>query len=242
MRGMLIWKMPERGGGVIRLRERSVLHTRFLCAEVARGPRTPAAVVRRRVAAAARRLGKAGVREVVLPEGFAYGEQLKKGGVEPVFTGLIRRAIAADWVRWSLAERGRPAAGGRVAVSAAALTPEVARTVTELALRHRYVLVDLPYGGEALAAQLRKEYGVSLLLSPTQEQLAEVDAAAVFDPGRLEPGPGRLSLYDETAALPPLSLPPALEEKLPAGASRGQLFSVLREAGALRPGQLSVGL
>ena len=242
MRGMLIWKMPERGGGAVRLRERSVLHVRFLCAEVARGPRTPEAVVRRRVASAARRLGKAGVREIVLPEGFASGEQLKKGGVEMVSTAPLRRAIAADWVRWSLAERGRPTAGGRVAVSAAALTPEVARTVTELALRHRYVLVDLPYGGEALAAQLRKEYGVSLLLSPTPEQLAQAEAAAVFDPGRLEMGPGRLALYDETAALPPLSLPPALEEKLPAGVDRGALFSVLREAGALRPGQLSVGL
>lgn len=242
MRGMLIWKMPERGGGAVRLRERSVLHVRFLCAEVARGPRTPEAVARRRVASAARRLGRAGVREIVLPEGFAYGEQLNKSGLERVSTVPLRRAIAADWVRWSLAERGRPAAGGRVAVSAAALTPEVARTVTELALRHRYVLVDLPYGGEALAAQLRKEYGVSLLLAPTPEQLAQAEAAAVFDPGRLEMGPGRLALYDETAALPPLSLPPALEEKLPAGVDRGALFSALREAGALRPGQLSVGL
>ena len=167
-----------------------MLHVRFLCAEVARGPRTPEAVVRRRVASAARRLGKAGVREIVLPEGFAYGEQLKKGGVEMVSTAPLRRAIAADWVRWSLAERGRPTAGGRVAVSAAALTPEVARTVTELALRHRYVLVDLPYGGEALAAQLRKEYGVSLLLSPTPEQLAQAEAAAVFRSRAAGDGPG----------------------------------------------------
>ena len=55
-------------------------------------------------------------------------------------------------------------------------------------------------------------------------------------------GPGRLALYDETAALPPLSLPPALEEKLPAGVDRGALFSVLREAGALRPDSSPVGL
>ena len=41
--------------------------------------------------------------------------------------------------------------------------------------------------------------------------------------------------------LPPLVLPPAMEERLPAGCDRPQLLSALREAGALRPGQISLG-
>ena len=42
-------------------------------------------------------------------------------------------------------------------------------------------------------------------------------------------------------SLPPLLLPPALEEKLPKGCDRGQLLAALREQGTLRPGQIAVG-
>ena len=241
MVGMLLWRAPERGGRSVIIRERNVLHTRFLCAEVARGPRTPEAVVRRRTAAALRRLRKRGITQAVLPEGFSWGDLLDKGGVRPVSTLPLRRAAAADWVRWSLRQREIPAAGARVAVCAASLTGDVVRAVTELTLRHRYVLLDLPYGGEELARQLRREYGVSLLLSPGREQLEAADAMVCFDPRPDNRGPGRIPLWDEAEPLPPLGLPPALEEQLPAGARRDQLLTVLREAGSLRPGQLSVG-
>ena len=242
MVGMLLWRAPERGKRSVFIRERSVLHTRFLCAEVARGPRTPEAVARRRTAAALRRLRKRGVAQAVLPEDFPWREVLDRSGLRPVSTLPLRRAIAADCVRWSLRQRELPAAGARVAVWAAALTGDVVRAVTELALRHRYVLLALPYGGEELARQLRREYGVSLLLVSGREQLEAADAVVCFDPPPEGAGPGWLSLWDEAAPLPPLSLPPALEEQLPAGVRRDQLLAALREAGSLRPGQLSVGI
>lgn len=242
MVGMLLWKSPGKRERAVQLRERSVLHTRFLCAEILRGPRTPEAVVRRRVAAGLRRLRRQGVGQIVLPADFSDRELLAKTGMRPFSTLPLRRAIAADWVRWSLAERGLTPAGARVGVCAGALTGDVVRTVTELVLRHRYVLLDLPYGGEELGRQLRREYGVSLLLTASREQLEGADALVLFDPGTDCAGPGRLRLYDEEAPLPPLSLPPALEEKLPAGVNRGQLLAALREAGSLRPGQLSVGV
>lgn len=61
------------------------------------------------------------------------------------------------------------------------LTGELVRTVTELSLRNRYVLLDLPYGGEELCRQLRREYGVTLLLSPAKEQLEGADVLLLFD-------------------------------------------------------------
>ena len=129
-----------------------------------------------------------------------------------------------------------------MAVCAAQLTGEVVRTVTELCLRHRYVLLDLPYGGEELCRQLRREYGVSLLLGPSKEQLEGAEALVLFDPRTdlVRKDPAVLTLYDETQALPPISLPPAAEEALPQGADRGQLLAALREAGVLRPGQVTV--
>lgn len=60
------------------------------------------------------------------------------------------------------------------------LSGELVRTVTELALGNRYVLLDVPYGGDTLANQLRREYGVSLLLSPTRQQMEEADVLVLF--------------------------------------------------------------
>ena len=69
MIGILLWKEPQ--GGIrqrqMTLAEREILHMRFLCAEIVRGPRTVDAALRRRTAAAAKRMRKMGVTRVVLP-------------------------------------------------------------------------------------------------------------------------------------------------------------------------------
>ena len=229
MIGMMTWTPPA--GGVrqksVVLETRALLHLRVAWASVARGPRTPEALVRRRVLTAAKRLRKAGVTRLVVPEAFAYGEQLEKVGVAPVSTLPLRRALAADLAR----------------VAGDQLSGELVRTVTELALGNRYVLLDVPYGGDTLANQLRREYGVSLLLSPTRQQMEEADVLVLFaartDLRRRDPAV--LRLYDEAAPLPPLLLPPVLEGQMPPGLCRPQLLAVLVESGVLRPGQITVG-
>ena len=243
MMGMLLWKSPEAGKREKRmaLTERSVLHMRFACVEVVRGPKTPSAVLRRRVASAAKKLPRAGVTRAVLPTDFPFSAELEKYGVRPVSTLPLRRALAAETVGWRL-ERLGLTAGARVAVVGEQLTGELVRTVTELCLRCRYVLLDLPYGGEDLCRQLRKEYGVSLLLSPAKEQVESAEALVLFDarPDLACRNPVVLPLYDESAPLPALALPPVLEEALPEGADRGQLLAALQEAGVLKRGQISL--
>ena len=67
------------------------------------------------------------------------------------------------------------------------------------------------------------------------------DIQIAFDPAEYR-GESYLPLYDETFPMPRLVLPSELESRLPEGADRGQLLSVLWEMGALRPGQVSVQL
>lgn len=152
--------------------------------------------------------------------------------------------------RWRRIWHGRswqggtsPAGSARLAVAGDQLSGELVRTVTELALGNRYVLLDVPYGGDTLANQLRREYGVSLLLSPTRQQMEEADVLVLFaartDLRRRDPAV--LRLYDEAAPLPPLLLPPVLEGQMPPGLCRPQLLAVLVESGVLRPGQITVG-
>ena len=231
MIGMMTWTPPA--GGVrqksVVLETRALLHLRVAWASVARGPRTPEALVRRRVLTAAKRL--------------AYGEQLEKVGVAPVSTLPLRRALAADLARAVMAGRNLSGGSARLAVAGDQLSGELVRTVTELALGNRYVLLDVPYGGDTLANQLRREYGVSLLLSPTRQQMEEADVLVLFaartDLRRRDPAV--LRLYDEAAPLPPLLLPPVLEGQMPPGLCRPQLLAVLVESGVLRPGQITVG-
>ena len=52
--------------------------------------------------------------------------------------------------------------------------------------------------------------------------------------------PVLLRLYDDTAPLPRLTLPPESEAELPEGLDRGRLLAALREAGAIRREQISV--
>ena len=228
MIGMMTWTPPA--GGVrqksVVLETRALLHLRVAWASVARGPRTPEALVRRRVLTAAKRL-----------------EQLEKVGVAPVSTLPLRRALAADLARAVMAGRNLSGGSARLAVAGDQLSGELVRTVTELVLGNRYVLLDVPYGGDTLANQLRREYGVSLLLSPTRQQMEEADVLVLFaartDLRRRDPAV--LRLYDEAAPLPPLLLPPVLEGQMPPGLCRPQLLAVLVESGVLRPGQITVG-
>lgn len=54
--------------------------------------------------------------------------------------------------------------------------------------------------------------------------------------------PAVLPLYEGgDMELAPLVLPPALEERLIPGLDRPQLLSALQEAGAIRPGQITLG-
>ena len=119
MIGMMTWTPPA--GGVrqksVVLETRALLHLRVAWASVARGPRTPEALVRRRVLTAAKRLRKAGVTRLVVPEAFAYGEQLEKVGVAPVSTLPLRRALAADLARAVMA--GRNLSGGSAQIGRA---------------------------------------------------------------------------------------------------------------------------
>ncbi len=242
MLGMMMWSPGRRGKRSVIVGERCVLHARFACAEIRRTETTPEAVVRRRVRSAARRLQKMGVTEVVLPAQFPESSLPEDMGLRPVSTLALRRMVVSDWVRAALESRGISGTCVRIAVAAETLNGELVRTVTELSLRYRYVLLDLEHGGEELTRHLRREYGVSVLLSPSAEQVEAAEAAVLFAPreGWSGGNPVFLKIWDERSPLPTLVLPPTMEEQLPEGVDRSGLLAALGRAGVLRPGQLHV--
>lgn len=245
MIGLLEWRDPREGTAPKRaaLRERDILHMHVICAEIVCGPKTPESVLKRRIQKAAKRLRKLGIVHVIMPEDFTQTALLGKCGLRPLSTLSLRRSLASEVVRAQSAALGCSPSSVKIAVSGEQMTGELVRTVTELSLGNRYVLLDVPYGGEELCRQLRREYGVSLLLNPSKEQLDGAEILVLFGPREdlKKQNAAVLMLYEGgDPTLPPLVLPPALEEKLPIGANREQLLTALLEAGALRPGQIAV--
>ena len=235
MIGFVAWteeKAPRRAG------DAAILRMRFLEVRLLRRKSTPAAVLRRRAAAAAKRLQKLGVTHAVFPEAFPYEAVFEKYGVFPVEVTRLYRSIAGEWLRAEFAAREISGAS-KLAVCADRLTGELVRMVTELCLRYRYVLLDVGEGGEELARQLRREFGVSLLLRPDAGQLESAEALLLF-----APRPGlrcavTLPLYDGAPAPQNVTRSlPSLEERTPPGCRRDQLFAALCAAGALRPEQI----
>ena len=245
MIGLLIWKSPEKGKRQKRITSEvcSVLQMRMLRVEILRGEKTPEAVLRRRVTASARAFRRVGVTEIVPPAEFAYLPQLEKEGVRAVSWLPLARALAGRLVRREVERLEMPPASVRVAVCGEALTGELVRTVRELALLYRYVLLEVPAGGEELGRQLRREYGVSLLVNPGQAQLEAVNVTVLFSPR--EGSAGRqgtvLPLYEGAdLRLPALRLPPVLEEQLPPQVERTALLAALHRCGAIRAEQLQL--
>ena len=240
MMGLIVWQQPGAGKRLrtVTAQETAILRVPFLQVEVVRGPRTRPGTLERRMIRAAQKLRQAGVRYTVLPADYPPSQWPQRHGVGVVSTLSLRRSLAVELVRRITAERGLPPGSVRIAVTAGQMTGELVKTVTELTLGYRYVMLDVPYGGEELCRRLRREYGVSLLLE-------EAQVLVPFDRRTDLTGNNEavVALYEGAeSAFPPLTVPPSVETQLPAGADRLQLLAALRGAGALAPGQISLSV
>ena len=246
MIGYVNWtsRMEKRLRKQPALREIVVLNMRMLQLQLPRGGRTPEALARRRCRAGARALQRLGVTRAVFEEDFPYLDEFARRGILPVDPLPLLRSLAAPWTQAVMAEKGLSPHRAVIAVAGDRLSGELTRAVTELCLRNRYVQLSVPYGGENLCRELRREYGVSLVLTERKEQLETADVLVLFQPredlARCNKVVLDLSGRSAGEPVPTLRLPDELEARLPRGCSRVQLFAALTSAGALRPGQIEI--
>ena len=202
----------------------------------ARRPNSPFAL--RRAAKGAAQLREAGVRHAVFPVDFPYTALFIHQGITPVDTLPLRRALAGPLTRRRMEELGLSPTQAVVAVSSDRMSREVSDTTRALALSFRYVLLSVQSGGAEFARSLRREYGISLLLDPSPDQLDRADALLLFSPREDlaqehrvlcalypggEAGQGRL----------PLCLPAGLAERLEPNCGQEQLSAALYALGAV---------
>lgn len=189
---------------------------------------------------AAKAMQRRGIRQAVFPVGFPYIESFLKRGIRPVDTVGLHRQLAAEAVRCAMEELDLAAGSAVVAVVGDRLTGDLQRTVTELCLRNRYVLLAVPYGTEAMCRQLQREYGVSLLQRPTMDQVERADIVLLFDPreGLTLRNRCVLPLYEEGREHWTLGLPEQM--RLPEGCDVEQIAAALVQGGVLRANQIEI--
>ena len=199
-------------------------------------PHGPIALYRARQGAAL--LSAAGVRSAVFPVDFPYTSLFIRQGILPIDTLPLRRALAAPLTRRRLEDGGYTPAQAVIGVSGSRAIKEVTECAKSLALSYRYVLLSAKGDMEAFSRNLRREYGISLLLDPSADQLDRADALVLFSPRNDlaldnpilytiypggETGRGRL----------PLCLPHALAMQAETNCDQEQLAAALYAMGTL---------
>ena len=219
------------------LGERRLAGGRFMGLTMGASIRPRGPLARARAGRAARRLWEAGVRCAVFPVDFPYTALFLRQGIAPVETVPLRRALAAPLTRRRLEGLSRRPTEAVVGLCGDRMSRELWDGARALALRYRYVLLDAP-GGEELARELRREYGISLLLRPSPDQLERADALLLFSPRKDLTGenPVFYTLYpggEGGRGRLPLVLPSALADQTEPNCDREQLAAALYAQGAV---------
>ena len=159
------------------------------------------------------------VTRVLTPPDFPLWPRLREQGLRPVDTQALRCALAPAWVRAALAAGGIQPQNAVLLLTGARESPDMERVARQLCPVVRNLVIDVP-GGGAIAARLRREYGLPIL--PARS--ARANLTLCFDSGPVLTG-ARYTLAG--AVLPPDC------EALP-------LLSALWECGRIKTEQITL--
>lgn len=191
----------------------------------------------RRAARAAKRMLEQGVRRAVFPMDFPHTAIFLHHGIIPVDPLPLRTALSSLYVRRRLDGLGLSGTQAVVAVAGDSMNREMAQTVHELALAYRYVLLSVRSGGEEFAQKMRRQYGVSLLLAPSADQLERADALVLFAPrnelSRANPVLCTLHPGGDLRGCVPLRLDGKLLASIEPNCPQDQLAAALHSMGVL---------
>ncbi len=223
-------RRPELG-------ERQFSGGNFITLRMALEARPNGPLARFRARQGARMLREAGARSAVFPVDFPYTALFIRQGILPIDTLPLRRALAAPLTRRRLESGGFQPTRAVVAISGERAVREVTECAKALALSYRYVLLSAR-GAESFARDLRREYGISLLLEPSPDQLDRADALVLFSPRtdlKLD-NPILYALYPGGEAgrgRLPLCLPAEVAAQMESNCDQEQLTAALYAMGAL---------
>ena len=188
---------------------------------------------KRRMARAGRTLRRFGVLRTLLPRDFGRWEWLEREGFCPVDPSPFLRANAGNLAKAGLERRGVAPERATVSLSGLRADGGMFRAAAQLCPKVRRLVIDVPRGGEELAEQLRREFGIPVL--PPGER---ADLELRFQREGQGNSPAALELFGRTPSLGGLHLScPMLKEE---DQEALDLLTVLWERGKLDPAQVKI--
>lgn len=181
----------------------------------------------RSVRKSAREFLRAGVRHVLVPPGFSYWPQLRSCGIEPVDIVPFLQATAVPLALAALAHAGVPTGRATVVLAGRWASPPLCAAALGLCPVVRRIVVSAPSGGDRLARQLQREYGLPIL-----ERCAEAHLVLLFSETGTPVEAPVLRLCAPVPDLLGLSLRPENAD-LPADCEALPLMAALWETGRL---------
>lgn len=249
MFGLVLVQQDRKGQKkAVQCELRRICGVRFLAAVVEGSKRK--FIEKQRMARAAKRMMRAGIRVAAFPENFAYMDVFEKYHIQAATDTCLRCATAAKAARWVLQERGLAPGECSIALLGDHMSVQMGRALTELAIHVRYTMLNAGGGGGEICSVLRREYGVSVLRNVGPEQLQRADLIVTFGAaapdgrkdvlwipaGEITQAEGYHSVLEKCTYV----LPPKADGQIPEECGRNAVLSMLVEAGALRPEELEV--
>lgn len=229
---MVGWLVPEVGRGRLRLEQIQVRGMPLLRAGVPMGWSTRGGL--RRLRRAARGLREAGVRRILVPEGFAGWPQVVEEGLFPVDPVPLCRVLAPRLALAMLESRGVEPGRAAVLLRGRRVDRALFETAHTLCPRVRTLALAVPDGGAELCVLLRQEYGAAV---PETLGGMRADVAVDFAPV-LPDMPGNLVLCPPVPCLSGLELR-ARSAELP-GVESLPVLALLWEEGRLPLGEIEI--
>lgn len=208
---------------------------RFVCLTIgaSRWPKGPLA--RRRADRGAAAMAEKGVRRALFPEEFPYKEIFAGRGIREVDPLPLARALGGRYICQRMGELGF-LPGGTLAICGDSLRTEMREAVFYAVPRCRYVLLDVPRGGEDLAREVRRQWGAALQLRPAGDKLEAAEGLILYSPREDLScrNPALCTAYPGGEAFPEPRLPEELAERMPQGYEPSRLAAALWYSGKLR--------
>lgn len=239
MYGYITWTDALRRPGA---GEYEVMKMRMCRIAIPKRKGLPHFVERRLVGHAARLLRECGITRAVFPESFPYLDVFAQYRIYPADLMGVYRVLAGRLVESRLDACRQSGKGIVVAVCAKKLTEEVRRTVMELCIRNRYVMLVSPEQDDGFCRKLRREYGVPLVQAADMEQMRKAAVIVRFSPEM--PVGEEQEVIDLFAGGTPLKerlcVPEEWEAHLPGECDKMQMLAALHGCGILRPGDIRI--
>jgi len=193
---------------------------------------------------AAAQLRRLGVKEAVFPTDYPHMACFKKKGIFPVDPLPLYRKMAPELIKRKMEQKSIVATDAAVAVVTQRLNRETEQIVLETAQYVRHVMLSVSGDAEEFGVFLRREYGISLIVRPSRQQLEQAEVLLFLCAAEWQQARNPIALHfyggEWRNCGVRFALPRQLQGEVEENCDQLQLLTVLCRQGMLKNYQIDI--